>query len=154
MEAAEVVRQLAEISDKPLPLKESHAATLMKLPVAQRQEVWADIVTDCQRRNQPITARVIQEKIQELRLDRPAPAAFDNEPATREVLLSRVREAFRNANSREVMVQVSGNWLIRNGLAEIWKRLRNMDKRMIITEKYKDYITLDQAEQLGLVQRM
>ncbi len=177
MEAAEIVQSLhdslSEISDK-LPQKESHAAQLVKIPVEERPKVWKEIIDNCEILHQPVTAKRIAEAIHShknhiqvadegLRILIPLPPESlpnTNKQEDKKIseeqyleIIKKIKAKIINATPREIMVQVSGKWLIRNQLSEIWKTARQMDKHLVITEDYKDYLTIEQAQRFGLVEK-
>ena len=176
MEAAEIVQSLhdsmSEISDK-LPQKESHAAQLVKVPAEDRSKVWKEVVNSSENNHQPITAKRIAEAINvhknyihladeaprillplppELPKALPKPEEKRLSEDEHNKLIQKVKEKLLNATPREIMIQVSGKWLIRNQLTEIWKSLRQIDKHLIITDDYKDYLTIEQAQRFGMIE--
>jgi hypothetical protein len=66
-------------------------------------------------------------------------------------LIKKIRKAIPDANF-DVIVEVSGKWLIRTNLVETWKELRG-NQDLDIDETFKDYITLKQAELLGIIKK-
>lgn len=168
MEAAEVVvslsKSLKDIPAQKLPQKEAHAAQLSKAPPEERPLIWKQVVSDTESTAQHITAKKIADTINkrfELARTDVIPLRSFAEPIKNEeedlldepldVALGKVKKALSNASPKEIMLQVSGRWLIRNDLVETWKRLRQMSNHLIITDEYKDYVTLDQARLLGLI---
>jgi hypothetical protein len=57
----------------------------------------------------------------------------------------------KTANLDQILVEIKGDFLIENDLVSVWKSL-NQDSSEI-TEKYKVYISLIQAEELGLIRK-
>lgn len=167
MEAAEIVvslsQSLRDIPSKKLPQKEAHAAQLSKAPPDERPVIWKQIVSDSENSAKHITAKKIAETInRRFELARPdvIPLRSFAEPIKNEeeefeesleLSLQRIKRAIPNANAKDIMLQVSGKWLIRNDLVASWKRLRQMSHHLLITEDYKDTLTLDQARMLGLI---
>ena len=166
MDAAEIVTSLSEAlpeyTDK-LPKKEAHAAQLLRIPPDERPQVWKKVVEDCPK-SKDITAKRISDTIHRkferttadvipLKAVVPPPLIEEEtqETPAYEHLLGLVQKALKQAQPRDIMVQVSGKWLIKNNLTEVWKGLRQIHKSLEITEDYKDYLTLQQAEMLGLI---
>lgn len=56
-------------------------------------------------------------------------------------------KALDNAGA-EVLVEISGSFLLKNNLADYWKNLRQLEKP--ITSSFTDYITWGQAKVIGL----
>jgi len=53
--------------------------------------------------------------------------------------------------SYQVLVKIPGEYLIKHNLVDAWATLRNQSVKEISKPGYEDYITLIQAESLGLL---
>jgi hypothetical protein len=66
----------------------------------------------------------------------------------------KIREKIKNANDFDIIIKVSGRFLVNNDLVEIWKDLREIPYETIIDETYEDSISIYQAPLLGLVKEL
>ncbi|MDR6563797.1 MULTISPECIES: hypothetical protein [unclassified Arcicella] len=157
MDAAAVVNTLSEISDKNeqdsqvsiiVPTKESHAAALSKVPEEFRSEVWEKALEKNQSSGKVITAKMIDSIAKEL-----GNIAIDVSPEMeeRKGLVKQIREKVKKAKLDQILVEIKGEFLIENDLVSVWQSL-NQDSS-VITETYKAYISLGQAEELGLIRK-
>lgn len=157
MDAAAVVNTLSEISDKNeqdsqvsiiVPTKESHAAALSKVPEEFRSEVWEKALEKNQSSGKVITAKMIGNIAKEL-----GNIAVDVSPEIeeRKGLVKQIREKVKKAKLDQILVEIKGEFLIENDLVTVWQSL-NKDSSEI-TETYKAYISLGQAEELGLIRK-
>ena len=157
MDAAGIVNTLSEISDKIEPskntvnIKESHAAALGKIPEDIRGEVWQEVVKEQQSTGKAITAKYIQtiysnikgvndysEEIQKIE--------------ERNNLVRRIREKVKNAKLDQITLEIKGSFIIENDLVEVWQKLRNDFVEIRTNDKI--YLSLEQAEVLGLIRKM
>lgn len=162
--AADVVNSLSEFSDNnphpSLPERESHASALAALPVNRRQEVWKEITKEAVETRQPITAARIKTVINREKgkfkpvLDgEPSHPAGETETeggAHRVHYLKQIKKAVITANYEELRVEVRGSWLVRHGLEDAWRQLRGQPE-WVITNRFKDTLTLNEARLLGLI---
>jgi|GEM_PF-6684845 len=87
--------------------------------------------------------------------DGEGPIAFEGqesfEPGSREAHIVEMGQAMRKAGPGfgEVMISVSGSWLLRAGVAEQWQTLRGDDRP--INEDYKETLSLQEANELKLL---
>jgi hypothetical protein len=87
--------------------------------------------------------------------DGEGPIAFEEqqsfEPGSREAHIVEMGKGMRKAVPAfgEVMISVSGSWLLRAGVAEQWQTLRGDDRP--IDENYKETLTLQEANELKLL---
>lgn len=88
--------------------------------------------------------------------DEEGPIAFEGnetsfEPGSREAHIVEMGQAMRKTSPTfgEVMISVSGSWLLRAGVAEQWQTLRGDDRP--IAEDYKETLTLQEANELKLL---
>ncbi len=87
--------------------------------------------------------------------DGEGPIAFEGqesfEPGSREAHIVEMGKGMRKAVPAfgEVMISVSGSWLLRAGVAEQWQTLRGDDRP--IDEDYKETLTLQEANELKLL---
>ncbi|MEA5259184.1 hypothetical protein VB264_15415 [Arcicella aquatica] len=157
MDAAAVVNTLSEISDKNeqdsqasivVPTKESHAAALSKVPEEFRSEVWEKALEKNQSPGKVITAKMIDNIAKEL-----GNISIDVSPEIeeRKGLVKQIREKVKKAKLDQILVEIKGEFLIENDLVSVWQSL-NQDSSEI-TETYKAYISLGQAEELGLIRK-
>jgi hypothetical protein len=158
MNAAEVVVQLAEtnlseISDKniSLPSKESHANALAQIPTTLRFQVWRAVVEESLNENKPITAKMILEQIDNFKNIPNTKLPVGEDPNTE--ILKRMREKVAKAKLDDVRIEISGKWLIKNKLVEIWREIRQNPNEEI-GEGYSFQITLSQAEKMGIIRRI
>ena len=65
----------------------------------------------------------------------------------------KVAENFKKdgSTSYQILIEISGKYLIQNDLVEAWATLRNIKKEEI-TYDWKDYITLLQAQLFGMLE--
>lgn len=158
MGAADVVNNLSEISDKnetiALPERESHASALAQLPAEKRRQVWKQITEEAEQTQQPITAtriKAVVKQEQEVPLSESAAgeesAASDSDRKAQ--LVKQVSKAVKTATSQEIRIEVRGAWLMRHGLEDAWRQLRNRPE-WVINEAFKDKLTLTEARLLGL----
>lgn len=159
MDAAAIVNTLSEISDKNkqesqvsviVPTKESHAAALSKIPENLRSQVWENVLQKNQLSGKVITAKMIDRVAKDLSNSNTV-TVLSPEVEQRNCLVKQIREKVKTANLDQILVEIKGDFLIENDLVSVWKSL-NQDSSEI-TEKYKVYISLIQAEELGLIRK-
>ncbi|GAB3163042.1 hypothetical protein [Telluribacter humicola] len=160
MGAAEIVNQLSEnlseISDKTTiapPDKESHAAALSRIPAVLRFRAWQKIVEESVQQARPVTVKLINEVTDTLideqdTAEPPAKSLDENEE-----LLKQMRSKVAKAKLDDVRIEISGKWLIKNKLEDIWKRI-SPDATDEISEDYRALITLNQAEKIGIIRKL
>jgi hypothetical protein len=73
---------------------------------------------------------------------------------TRENLLKKVKNGIKNAADSDVTVEIKGSFIIKNGLTEVWKKLRGFSDDIIINEDFTDRISIFQTVSLGIVQEL
>jgi hypothetical protein len=139
---------LSTIVDK-LPETESQARPLAKLSPKVQQEVWKQVLQESEASGRPITAKIVADKV-EKSLYKPIKKKMST-IVDKSNLIKKIRKAIPDANF-DVIVEVSGKWLIRTNLVETWKELRG-NQDLDIDETFKDYITLKQAELLGIIKK-
>jgi hypothetical protein len=148
IEATNVVNNLSTIVDK-LPETESQARPLAKLSPKVQQEVWKQVLQESEASGRPITAKIVADKV-EKSLHKPIKKKMST-IVDKSNLIKKIRKAIPDANL-DVVIEVSGKWLIRTNLVETWKELRG-NQDLEIDETFKDYITLKQAELLGIIRK-
>ncbi len=164
IQATNVVNNLSAASEV-LPTTESQARPLSKLSAEDQLETWNEVVQESQETGKSITAKSIEKKVSE-RLKKKTETstivdsvAVDTETGPenlstivdRSELIKKIRGAVADAEY-EIMIEVSGKWLLRSGLSDIWTELRQTED-LIIDDNFKDYITLKQAEMLGIIKK-
>ncbi len=162
MGAAEIVHQLSEnnlseISDKTnlLPSKESHANALAQIPVTLRFQVWRGVVEESLNTGKAITAKMITEQT-ELLVSNLKEAQTPSEPTEEEIkegILKRMRSKVSKAKLDDIRVEISGKWLIKNSLVDVWREIRQNPNEEIGVD-YRVQITLSQAEKMGIIRRI
>ncbi|AFK05582.1 hypothetical protein Emtol_0315 (plasmid) [Emticicia oligotrophica DSM 17448] len=162
MGAAEVVNQLSEnnlseISDKSnlLPTKESHANALTQIPVTLRFQVWRAVVEESLTTKKPITAKMIVEQT-ELLSKQSEELATPKEPTEeelKEIVLKKMRSKVAKAKLDDIRVEISGRWLLKNQLVDVWREIRQNPNEEIGVD-YRVQITLSQAEKMGIIRRI
>jgi hypothetical protein len=164
IQATNVVNNLSAASDV-LPTTESQARPLSKLSAEDQLDTWNEVVQESQETGKSITAKSIEKKVSErLKKKTETSTIVDTEVLEAEVnpenlstivdrseLIKKIRGAVADAEY-EIMIEVSGKWLLRSGLSDIWTELRQTDE-LHIDEGFKDYITLKQAEMLGIIKK-
>lgn len=152
MDAAEVVTTLSEISDKAIlidvPSKESHAAALGKIPQELRSEVWAKVVAQNKKDGIAVTAKVIQAVFTQIQ----GISLVDSSENQRAIWVKKMREKVKKATLAQISIEIKGPFLIENDLVTIWQALHK--EATNINEDYKAYITLSQAEEIGLIRKV
>jgi hypothetical protein len=78
---------------------------------------------------------------------------YKNEDS-RDNLLRRVKKSIKNASDSDVTVEIKGSFIIKNGLVEVWKKLRGFSEDVIIDEDFTDRISIFQTVNLGIVQAL
>jgi hypothetical protein len=78
---------------------------------------------------------------------------YKNEDS-RDNLLKRVKKSIKNASDSDVTVEIKGSFIIKNGLVEVWKKLRGFSEDVIIDEDFTDRISIFQTVNLGIVQAL
>lgn len=162
MGAAEIVHQLSEnnlseISDKTnlLPSKESHANALAQIPVTLRFQVWRGVVEESLNTGKAITAKMITEQT-ELLASNLKEAQTPSEPTEEEIkegILKKMRSKVSKAKLDDIRVEISGKWLIKNSLVDVWREIRqNLNEEIGVD--YRVQITLSQAEKMGIIRRI
>jgi predicted HTH domain antitoxin len=73
---------------------------------------------------------------------------------SRENLLKKVQNGIKNASDTDVTVEIKGSFIIKNGLTEVWKKLRGFSDDIIINEDFTDRISIFQTVSLGIVQEL
>ncbi len=66
----------------------------------------------------------------------------------------KIRQQIKHANDSDILIKVSGIFLVRNNLVDIWKDLRGIPTETLIDESFEDSISLHQAPLLGLVKEL
>lgn len=159
MGAAEIVNQLSEnlseISDKTIapPDKESHAAALSRIPAVLRFRAWQKIVEESVQQARPVTVKLITEVTDTLIEEQEPGQAAAKNPDETEELLKQIRNKVAKAKLDDVRIEISGKWLIKNKLEDIWKRI-SPDAAHEISEDYRALITLTQAEKMGIIRKL
>jgi ubiquinone biosynthesis protein UbiJ len=97
-----------------------------------------------------ITAKMIDRVAKDLSNSNTV-TVLSPEVEQRNGLVKQIREKVKTANLDQILVEIKGDFLIENDLVSVWKSL-NQDSSEI-TEKYKVYISLIQAEELGLIRK-
>lgn len=162
MGAAEIVHQLSEtnlseISDKTnlLPSKESHANALAQIPVTLRFQVWRGVVEESLNTGKAITAKMITEQT-ELLASNIKETQTPSEPTEEEIkegILKKMRSKVSKAKLDDIRVEISGKWLIKNSLVDVWREIRQNPNEEIGVD-YRVQITLSQAEKMGIIRRI
>lgn len=80
-------------------------------------------------------------------------AKYENDES-RKTLLKQVQKGIKNASNSDVMVEIKGTFIIKNGLTEVWKKLRGFSDDVIINEDFTDRISIFQTVSLGIVQEL
>ena len=157
MDAAGIVNTLSEISDKTetskntLNIKESHAAALGKIPVDIRGEVWQEAIKEQQSTGKVITAKYIQTIYSNIQgVD--DYSEENQKMEERNKLVKKIREKVKYAKLGQIALEIKGSFIIENDLVEVWQKLRN--DFIEINANDKIYLSLEQAEVLGLIRKM
>jgi len=158
MGAAEVVNSLqqpgvSEISDNessyPLPERESHANALSAIPQDERLRVWQQVNETSQQTGKTITASMIQSVAQQS-----SSGTYSQENGISKdetlTLAQKIRKNISKAEPDDIKVEVHGVWLKRCGLEDAWRTLRGRPE-WVINEKFKDWLTLEEAKAIGLI---
>ncbi|GAB3900616.1 hypothetical protein [Spirosoma agri] len=135
-----------------LPEKESHASALAEIAPEKRRKVWDEVVRQQQVTGKSITARKILATAETIgaSLAKEAP----NEPKTpkksknnasliKQAYITQLQNAAPTHQPGDLMVRISGRFLLRNNLVEAWQALRGMDQE--IDESFYDFISLQEA---------
>lgn len=77
-----------------------------------------------------------------------------NNDDSRENLLKKVKKGIKNASDSDVTVEIKGSFIIKNGLIDVWKKLRGFSEDMIIDEDFTDKISIFQTVSLGIVHEL
>jgi hypothetical protein len=85
--------------------------------------------------------------------DRSVTFIYKNEDS-RENLLKKVKKGIKNASDSDVTVEIKGSFIIKNGLVDVWKKLRGFSEEMIIDEDFTDKISIFQTVSLGIVNEL
>lgn len=161
MGAAEIVYQLSEnnlseISDKInlLPSKESHANALAQIPVTLRFQVWQSVVEESINTGKAITAKMIIERTELLAnlKETQTPNELTKEEI-KEGILKKMRTKVSKSKLDDIRVEISGKWLIKNNLVEVWQEIRENPNEEIDID-YRVQITLSQAEKMGIIRKI
>lgn len=161
MGAAEVVNNLqdpllSENSDKnltiPLPERESHANALSAVPKDDRLKVWQQVTETSQQTGKAITASLIQNVAQQTAQPDNGNTSQENTNIQDKKLQfsQKIRKSLAKAEPDDVRIEVQGGWLKRCGLEDAWRTLRGRPE-WVINEKFKDWLTLDEAKEVGLI---
>lgn len=149
MGAGEVARNLSEISDI-LPRKESHAATLTKLSPEEQRETWTEIVEESKQTGEKVTAATIKQKV-DAKLRKTYSAQDEEQEAARqqaELLRKDLGKAIAKS-APDLVLTVSGSWLLRNNLSHLWREYRGTSQS--INAQYSDQLTLQDLLDLGVI---
>lgn len=65
-----------------------------------------------------------------------------------------IREKVKNAKDLDITIKISGRFLVKNGLINIWKDLRGISEEILIDESFEDTISIHQAPILGLIKEI
>ena len=77
-----------------------------------------------------------------------------NNDDSRENLLKKVKKGIKNASDSDVTVEIKGSFIIKNGLVDVWKKLRGFSEDMIIDDDFTDKISIFQTVSLGIVHEL
>lgn len=77
-----------------------------------------------------------------------------NNDDSRENLLKKIKKGIKNASDSDVTVEIKGSFIIKNGLVDVWKKLRGFSEDMIIDEDFTDKISIFQTVSLGIVHKL
>ena len=161
MGAAEVVNNLqeptvSENSDKAAPLslpeRESHANALSAIPKDDRLRVWQQVTETAQQTGKTITANLIQtvaQQTNQLQNGTLSQNTIDIQDG-KLFLAQKIRKNLSKADPDDIRVEVHGVWLKRCGLEDAWRALRGRPE-WVINEKFKDWLTLGEAKEIGLI---
>ena len=78
---------------------------------------------------------------------------YKNEDS-RENLLKKVKKSIKNASDSDVTIEIKGTFIIKNGLVDVWKKLRGLSENVIIDENFTDKISIFQSVSLGIVKEL
>ena len=78
---------------------------------------------------------------------------YKNEDS-RENLLKKVKKSIKNASDSDVTIEIKGTFIIKNGLVDVWKKLRGFSENVIIDENFTDKISIFQSVSLGIVKEL
>jgi hypothetical protein len=78
---------------------------------------------------------------------------YKNEDS-RENLLKKVKKCIKNASDSDVTVEIKGTFIIKNGLVDVWKKLRGFSDEVIIDANFTDKIPIFQTVSLGIIQEL
>ena len=74
---------------------------------------------------------------------------------SKEISLSaRVRERVKNADDFDLTITIKGSFLIKNSLELVWRELRGLSDEVVIDEHYMDIVSINQAQILGIIDRL
>ncbi|MDZ7896944.1 MAG: hypothetical protein U5N85_02790 [Arcicella sp.] len=73
---------------------------------------------------------------------------------SREKLLKKVKKSIKNASDSDVTVEIKGTFIIKNGLVDVWRKLRGFSEEVIIDEKFTDRISIFQTVSLGIIREL
>ena len=136
----------------PLPERESHANALSSIPKDDRLKVWQQVTETAQQTGKAITANMIQSVAQQS--NPPQSSTLSQE--IKEVqdgklyLAQKIRKSISKAEPDDIRVEVHGVWLKRCGLEGAWRVLRGRPE-WVINDKFRDWLTLDEAKEIGLI---
>lgn len=83
----------------------------------------------------------------------PAPSVLPTPMSTQDKVAT-IREKVKQAKDSDITINISGRFLVANGLVELWKELRNITEETMIDDTFEDTISINQAPILGLVKEL
>lgn len=83
----------------------------------------------------------------------PAPSVLPTPMSTQDKVAT-IREKVKQAKESDITINISGRFLVANGLVDLWKELRNITEETIIDDTFEDTISINQAPILGLVKEL
>ena len=160
----EVIQEAGVATTLPLPTVAKHLAVLTQLPEAQRALVWQKAVEEAARTGKPITNKTIRQQADQLNEVEGAIAHIgqNHEGAINAVvhqgdltqqLRQRISSIKRGQREKEVQVSITGRFLHKHGLLDLWGQYRGIDPQKI-PMGFHDLVSVKEASELGLINLM
>lgn len=153
----------SSVANKPLPTVAKHLEALTQLPEEQRASVWMKAVEEAEKTGKPITGKTIRQQadqLDELPVTALQPVshgqaldAVVHQGDPTQQLRLKISSIKRGQREKEVQVSVTGRFLRKHELQELWGQFRGIDPQKI-PMGFHDLISVKEANELGLIDLM
>ena len=161
----EAIQEAGLATTLPLPTVGKHLEVLTQLPEAQRASVWQKVVEEAAKTGKPITSKTIRQQADQLNEvvgviaqsigqgHEGAINAVVHQGDLTQQLRQRISSIKRGQREKEVQVSITGRFLHKHGLLDLWGQYRGIDPQKI-PMGFHDLVSVKEASELGLINLM